>query len=223
MSGTSTGTGPPGPAAATGTSSPPSERSSRSTGSSSASSAARWATSCSRLVRSPKAVLWAAMAAYAAGFGALAALEHRAFETGRFDLGNMTQAVWSTVEGRPLDVTELGGDQISRLGAHVDPLLALFAPLWLVWPSPTMLLVVQAGCDRARGTADVLARPQAPRDGLGRRALRARLPRLPRRAVACTGRVPPGRAGLPPARVRLLVPGRGSPVGVRAVRTCSRR
>lgn len=84
------------------------------------------------------------MAAYAAGFGTLAALEHRAFETGRFDLGNMTQAVWSTAEGRPLDVTELGGDQISRLGAHVDPFLVLFAPLWLVWPSPTMLLVVQA-------------------------------------------------------------------------------
>jgi uncharacterized membrane protein len=84
------------------------------------------------------------MAAYAAGFGTLATLEHRAFETGRFDLGNMTQAVWSTVEGRPLDVTELGGDQISRLGAHVDPFLVLFAPLWLVWPSPTMLLVVQA-------------------------------------------------------------------------------
>ena len=56
----------------------------------------------------------------------------------------MTQAVWSTVEGRPLDVTEVGGDQISRLGAHVDPILALLAPLWLLWPSPTMLLVVQA-------------------------------------------------------------------------------
>jgi uncharacterized membrane protein len=84
------------------------------------------------------------MAVYSVGFGVLAALEHRAFETGRFDLGNMAQAVWSTVEGRPLDVTELGGDQISRLGAHVDPFLALFAPLWLVWPSPTMLLVVQA-------------------------------------------------------------------------------
>jgi uncharacterized membrane protein len=84
------------------------------------------------------------MALYAAGFGALAAFEHHAFETGRFDLGNMAQAIWSTVEGRPLDVTELGGDQISRLGAHVDPFLALFAPLWLVWPSPTMLLVVQA-------------------------------------------------------------------------------
>jgi uncharacterized membrane protein len=84
------------------------------------------------------------MAAFAALFGALAAAEHRAFETGRFDLGNMTQAVWSTAHGRPLDITELGGDQIPRLGAHVDPLLVLFAPFWVLWPSPTMLLVVQA-------------------------------------------------------------------------------
>jgi uncharacterized membrane protein len=84
------------------------------------------------------------MAVYAGGFGLLAALEQRAFETGRFDLGNMVQAVWSTAHGRPLDVTELDGDQINRLGAHVDPLLAAFAPLWWVWPSPTMLLVVQA-------------------------------------------------------------------------------
>ena len=28
--------------------------------------------------------------------GSLAVLRHRSFETGRFDLGNMTQAVWST-------------------------------------------------------------------------------------------------------------------------------
>ena len=84
------------------------------------------------------------MGVYAAGFGALAALEHRAFETGRFDLGNMAQAVWSTAHGRPLDVTELEGRQISRLGAHVDPLLAAFAPLWWIWPDPKMLLVVQA-------------------------------------------------------------------------------
>ena len=84
------------------------------------------------------------MAAFAALFGALAAAEHRAFETGRFDLGNMAQAVWSTAHGRPLDITELGGDQIPRLGAHVDPILVLFTPLWWLWPSPTMLLVVQA-------------------------------------------------------------------------------
>jgi uncharacterized membrane protein len=84
------------------------------------------------------------MAVYAVGFAALAARQHRAFGTGRFDLGNMVQAVWSTAHGRPLDVTELDGDQINRLGAHVDPLLAAFAPLWWIWPSPTMLLVVQA-------------------------------------------------------------------------------
>ena len=84
------------------------------------------------------------MGVYAAGFGVLAAAEHRAFETGRFDLGNMTQAVWSTAHGRPLDITELGGDQIARLGAHVDPVLVLFAPLWWLWPSPVMLVVAQA-------------------------------------------------------------------------------
>jgi uncharacterized membrane protein len=84
------------------------------------------------------------MASFAAGLGTLAALEHRAFETGRFDLGNMVQAVWSTAHGRPLEVTELGGEQITRLGAHVDPILVAFAPLWWLWPSPTMLLVLQA-------------------------------------------------------------------------------
>jgi uncharacterized membrane protein len=92
----------------------------------------------------PATLVWGGMAAYAAGFGTLAALEHRAFETGRFDLGNMTQAVWSTARGHPLEITDLGGEQINRLGAHVDPLLAAFTPLWWLWPSPTMLLVVQA-------------------------------------------------------------------------------
>jgi uncharacterized membrane protein len=84
------------------------------------------------------------MTVYAVGFAALAAREHTAFETGRFDLGNMVQAVWSTAEGDLLEVTDLGGEQVSRLGAHVDPVLAAFAPLWWVWPSPTSLLVVQA-------------------------------------------------------------------------------
>jgi uncharacterized membrane protein len=40
-------------------------------------------------------------------------------------------------------VTTLRGDQLSRLGVHVDPILALFAPLWWLWPSPDMLLVAQ--------------------------------------------------------------------------------
>jgi uncharacterized membrane protein len=89
-------------------------------------------------------LLYTAIATYAAGFSALSILRHRAFATGRFDLGNMVQAVWSTAHGHPLQITGLRGDQISRLGAHFDPILAAFAPLWLLWPSPDMLLVAQA-------------------------------------------------------------------------------
>jgi uncharacterized membrane protein len=91
-----------------------------------------------------RTLLWIAVAAYAAGFSALSVLRHRAFSTGRFDLGNMVQSVWSTAHGHPLQITGLRGDQISRLGAHFDPILAAFAPLWLLWPSPDVLLVSQA-------------------------------------------------------------------------------
>jgi len=92
----------------------------------------------------PRALLAAAMFAFAAGYSALAVLRHLAFSTGRFDLGNMTQAVWSTAHGRPLEMTSALGVQFVRLGAHVDPILVLFAPLWPVWPDPTLLLVSQA-------------------------------------------------------------------------------
>jgi uncharacterized membrane protein len=93
---------------------------------------------------SPRALLWSAIAVYTAGFSALSVLRHRAFETGRFDLGNMVQAVWSTAHGHPLRMTSLEGEQISRLAAHVDPVLVLWAPLWRVWPSPDLLVVTQA-------------------------------------------------------------------------------
>ena len=93
---------------------------------------------------SVRRLLWAAIAAYATGFTALSILRHRSFETGRFDLGNMVQAVWSTAHGHPLQVTNLRGAQVSRLGAHVDPILVVFAPLWRLWPNPSLLLTVQA-------------------------------------------------------------------------------
>ena len=82
----------------------------------------------------------------------------------------MVQAVWSTAHGDPLRMTSLHGDQISRLAAHVDPILVLFAPLWWLWPSPNMLLVVQAAVI-ALGAIPVflLARKHlaSPRAGLG--------------------------------------------------------
>jgi uncharacterized membrane protein len=84
------------------------------------------------------------MTAYAAGFGSLSILRHRAFNTGRYDLGNMVQTVWNTAHGHFLQMTSGDGVQISRLAAHFDPILAAFVPLWWIWPSPEMLLVVQA-------------------------------------------------------------------------------
>jgi uncharacterized membrane protein len=89
-------------------------------------------------------LLWLAITSFAAGFGALATLQHRSFETGRFDLGNLTQAVWSTAHGDFLQVTSLQGAQISRLGAHFDPAVAALAPLWWLWPDPSLLLVAQS-------------------------------------------------------------------------------
>ena len=89
-------------------------------------------------------LLWAAMAAYATAFAALSVLRQEAFETGRFDLGNMVQAVWSTAHGHALQVTNLHGAQASRLAAHFDPILVVFAPFWWIWPSPNLLLTAQA-------------------------------------------------------------------------------
>ena len=65
------------------------------------------------------------------------------YRLGRFDLGNMVQAVWSTTDGRPLEYTHSGGEQMLRLGAHADPFLTLLAPLWMVWPSPLALALAQ--------------------------------------------------------------------------------
>lgn len=110
-----------------------------------------------------RALVAAAVAAWGGLFAFLAVQRHRSFESGRFDLGNMAQAVWSTAQGRPLEVTDLQGRQISRLGVHFDPILAAFAPLWRLWPSPELLLVVQAAA-LALGAVPVyaLARRRLP-------------------------------------------------------------
>jgi uncharacterized membrane protein len=82
--------------------------------------------------------LWAITFSSAAAFGQSRFLERR------YDLGNFVQAVWATAHGRFLQVTEVGGEQVSRLGIHVDPIVVLLVPLWWLWGSPTLLLVVQA-------------------------------------------------------------------------------
>ena len=100
----------------------------------------------SRLLRRNAVYVIAGAALFAAIYALLSWLKYRAYMDARFDLGNMVQAVYNTAHGHFLEITtgELKPRQMSRLGAHVDPILALFALPWLVWPSPVMLLVLQA-------------------------------------------------------------------------------
>lgn len=88
-------------------------------------------------------VAWTAMTAWSAVLFAIVRSDYLDFRLARFDLGNMVQAVWSTANGRPLEVTDGAGEQMIRLGGHVDPILALFAPLWIVAPSPLTLAAAQ--------------------------------------------------------------------------------
>jgi uncharacterized membrane protein len=81
---------------------------------------------------------------YAATFTFFAIARHLAFLSQRDDLGNMTQAIWATLHGHLLSTTTEAGDQVSRLGIHVDPFLVLLTPLWWVWSSPLMLVTLQA-------------------------------------------------------------------------------
>ena len=88
--------------------------------------------------------IWLAMTVWAGALCTIVRDRYSEFRLGRFDLGNMVQAVWSTAHGRPLEVTDgATGDQIVRLGNHVDPLLAALAPLWIVLPSPLTLAALQ--------------------------------------------------------------------------------
>jgi uncharacterized membrane protein len=81
---------------------------------------------------------------FAVAFSVLAGLRHHELGSSKYDLGNYTQAVWNTAHGRLFEATGDTGDQMLRLGAHVEPILVLFAPLWWIWPSALMLLTVQA-------------------------------------------------------------------------------
>jgi uncharacterized membrane protein len=85
------------------------------------------------------------MTAWFAALFTLARSEYLDFGYQRFDLGNMVQAVWSTAQGHPLEVTLGTGDQAVRLASHVDPILVLLAPLWILAPTPLSLIAFQIG------------------------------------------------------------------------------
>lgn len=78
--------------------------------------------------------------------GSHALMRHWAYHTDAFDLGNMDQAVWNTLHGHPFRFTNVGLDwhgPPTRLGIHVEPILLLIAPLYLLHSGPETLILLQ--------------------------------------------------------------------------------
>ena len=95
----------------------------------------------------PPVLLALMMLVFAVAFSWLSLARHAAFQSHAFDLGNMDQAVWNTLHGRFLRFTDMAvGNRVltNRLAIHVEPLLALLAPLYLLHSGPQTLLLIQA-------------------------------------------------------------------------------
>jgi uncharacterized membrane protein len=88
----------------------------------------------------------AAVALFIVLVGQHTLVRYHAYRAQAFDLGNMDQAVWNTLHGHPFRFTNRGLDWYgppTRLGIHVEPILLLIAPLYLLHEGPETLLVLQ--------------------------------------------------------------------------------
>src|SRR3990167_6749903 len=66
------------------------------------------------------------------------------FDFGKFDLGNMTQMVWNTLNGRFMYLTDYFGTNLPRWAmSHVDPILIMFVPIFALFPHPLTLVFSQ--------------------------------------------------------------------------------
>ncbi|MFC9844100.1 DUF2079 domain-containing protein [Streptomyces sp. NPDC060223] len=96
--------------------------------------------------RSHAGIPWWAWALAGALFFAYMTLSlriHQRMLSNAFDLGIFEQVIRSYAEGH-LPVSEVKGPDYPVLGDHFHPVLALVAPFYRFWPSPQVLLVVQA-------------------------------------------------------------------------------
>ena len=87
-------------------------------------------------------------------FSWLAIARHQMFRSSAMDLGYTTQVVWNTLHGRPFEFStyqnapiDLPLEKFKRtdnlLGFHVELLLAPISLLYLIFPDPITLLVLQ--------------------------------------------------------------------------------
>jgi uncharacterized membrane protein len=74
----------------------------------------------------------------------LSIARYQGYNAGMFDLGNMTQAIWSATQGKPLLYTQPPYGPVSRLSGHVEAIYFLAALPYALWPDPRLLLVLQS-------------------------------------------------------------------------------
>ncbi|TQV65353.1 MAG: DUF2079 domain-containing protein [Halothiobacillaceae bacterium] len=70
---------------------------------------------------------------------------HWGYLTSANDLGVYDQAIWGILHGAPfLNTATDFAQPISRLAIHFDPILALFAPFYAIYPAAEWLILAQA-------------------------------------------------------------------------------
>jgi len=66
------------------------------------------------------------------------------FDYGKFDLGNMSQMMWNTLDGRFMYLTDYFGTNLPRWAmSHVDPIILLTLPFFAVFSHPMTLVYFQ--------------------------------------------------------------------------------
>lgn len=91
-------------------------------------------------------IVYLAAALFILFVGQHALVRHIAYHDDGFDMGNMDQAVWNTLHGHPFRFTNRAEDwngPPTRLGIHVEPILLLIAPLYLIHSGPETLIALQ--------------------------------------------------------------------------------
>lgn len=90
-----------------------------------------------------RALPWLIAAAAFAVFSLISVRQWTAYEFPSWDLGIFSSAAQGYSRGGP-PIVSIKGDNYNLLGDHFHPILALTGTLWALWPSPLMLLVLQA-------------------------------------------------------------------------------
>jgi len=93
-----------------------------------------------KIKNSPDKLIWAAIIAYAAFFSCLSVLKYNNFIYNDFDLAIDAQTLWNIVHGS----IYCSMHQIVFLGNHMRLILFLIAPLYAVFSSPVLLLILQS-------------------------------------------------------------------------------